>query len=307
MPYIDRKRARKNFDSIVNHHYRNQIYASWIDQIDLKDKIVFDAGAGFGLLGAYALTKNPSHVVQAEVAEDRVDFLKRHRLQSKYRDKLTVIQADLSQDWTWPLLNDPDIILAEWLDSRIWEQHQHLLFEKLHKRFPKAQFVPGLGQYQIGFYTAKQGDQTFRDVLKLIKPVPKIDPGIELPQDYLDFFVKDISQLFNDSTGTAGVCTLSGTKEYIPMFQYQLDYIHHFPIFPTTNTPLKIALDIPEQFKNKTTLVFLTLFEGMNAQQLTNTVDMNLTESIFSIVRSGTNQVEFEWLNNVDDWKISFK
>lgn len=137
---------------MINMETRNSIYANWIDNVGVKDKIVLDAGACSGIWGYYALHHGAKHVIQIEYDIKLIHLLNVMRENSSFKDKITVIQGDLTKDFDYP---EPDVIIAEHIGDWFFGENIHGIHQALYKQWPNAKFIPESAQPVIAWRSGK--------------------------------------------------------------------------------------------------------------------------------------------------------
>lgn len=299
-----------------SHKHRCQSYAKFLDLVNVKGKVVLDAGCGVGIMGVYAAGQGAKKVVQVDKDPEKVQLMRKHRDQSQLSGHVHVVEADFNKHFEMlEGIGDPDIIVAEWISNRFWSGHQHILFSILKKQFPNAIFVPTWGQYRIMYAPFENGNDVYQRAVGLFsQPAPEFDPGIELPGSYRKFIKDEYAKSFARNQRWADVAQDSTSLSHNDFLVSEMSYIDKQDFFPLWDTPLTVTSSIPEQMYNKPGAVFLTLYEGMDVpgaeehqKRMVNVNDMNLCSSLVSIIEPGARTVTFDWHESYKDWSVSYK
>lgn len=290
--------------SMWSHQSRNLAYSQWIDSVDLQNKIVLDAGAGWGLLGQYALQKGAKHVVQVEHLCDRVKMLNRWVSKNGAEDRITVIHANLLNDWEWPLhLPDPDVILHEFVGRRFLNEGLHKILPPLKTRFPSSHFVPELAQFKIHYCRPKDNKSLVNDLAKLYttsKESVTFDPGINLSDLYISFIQSEIDAALDKNIFWCD------KAEYVS-FENSASYTDEKEIFSIYDIEHPISITT-KPLSNFYGFCMLSYCFGMN-KSMCSSGKLGISDGLVSYISKGTKELTFEYIHRnthwADTWDVS--
>ena len=301
---INKDNVRRLNNIMWSDHPRNIAFAHFIDSVDLNNKIVLDAGSGWGLLGEYALEKGAKHVVQVEYLGDRAALLDRWKQKSKFKDKITVIEANLLDEWEWPSsLPEPDFILHEFIGRRFLNENLHKILPQLYRKFPNSKFLPECARFKVHYLNVSDNPVLLNRVMgKYLKSsqTSTFSPGIGVSNSYIDFIQSEI-----DAALRCNIFWIQ-KQEYIQI-EESASYKDEKEIFPiySPNHPTHIISHPPHDFVG---FCMLSYCFGIK-DAMFSSGDLNISDGLISYVGKDINEITFTYTdrNNwwYDDWDVS--
>lgn len=301
---INKNNVRRLNNIMWSDHIRNQAFSHWMDSVDLENKVILDAGSGWGLLGEYALEKGARHVVQVEYLSDRVALLDRWKLNSKFKDKVTVIEANLLDDWDWPsTLPQPDFILHEFVGRRFLNENLHKILPNLYAKFPQSKFLPDCAQYKVHYCSVSDNPKFINKLLfdyKKSKEKVTFSPGISVSDKYIDFIQSEIN---NSLDKNIFWCQ---RPDYVS-FENSSTYTDVKPDFLmfSRNHPYEVISKVPKNFQG---FCMLSYCFGTKDAMFSSGF-LNISDGLVSYLNNDTTEIIFTYKdrNNwwYDDWDVS--
>ena len=159
--------------------------------IDVKDKVILDAGADCGSTAAFYLSKGARHVVSIELDPERADCIKRNAERNGWGDRIEVICGAFKVEHFESIPHDlfkcdvesgeTELLNAssDYMPPCMIESHTTEITDALMQKFPTLKKVYPLSQERWAIWLLHREDS----------PSPRFmqHEGVEKPDDDMDY------------------------------------------------------------------------------------------------------------------------
>lgn len=127
---------------MVNQEPRFTIFKDAFMDINVKDKVVCDLGAGSGLLGLEAINQGAKHVYLIEIESITFSALKQVVDNHVHKDKITILNKDICNLEKNDFNHTVDIFVTETFGSALYNEGIIVYFNHALELFPNAVTIP---------------------------------------------------------------------------------------------------------------------------------------------------------------------
>ena len=306
---INKRKTFSNINNMWNDHYRNQAYLDFINSVDLRGKTVLDAGCGIGMLSQMCLQHGANGVVSVDWNQDRVDFMQRwiEHPSNALGFKQKIICADILTDWEWPIHQQPDYIMHEFIGPYILNENLHKILTHLKQRFPDAKIVPDLARYSVHYfvYDPTSQDCTYSELIEQQRMACKpavYDPGVTYSSTYINFINEELVKTATTNIFEINSKNTASMKHFATAADVQPYHIQ------SIETPTRITSSVPDQIQGKAGFALLTYEVAQTTNQWRCASEMGIVSGFASYMEAGATEVTFEYVDiKIPYWQCSWK
>jgi len=128
--------------SMVNDSHRLDMFKLAFKDVNLKDKVVCDLGAGTGILGLEALEQGASHVYLVEISKSSITYLREIVEHHPSKEKITIIAKDICDLTLIDFNHTVDVFCSETFGGHLYNEGMIIYFEHVLQLFPNAATIP---------------------------------------------------------------------------------------------------------------------------------------------------------------------